>query len=161
MGGTVQVQRAARNHDAAVAHAGHDVLALHVVGEGDGGLAGVGLGFGADGQLAVQHDPLGGEFHVGVVREGELAVDRHAAQRRRIDVEDHVLVLGDGDLVTRGRHLVVGPGGRIRPSGRLGWRSCVLGLDDSEYAAEQDCRNQRCKKDRARSCTHGDYPSIF
>src|SRR5919107_1283992 len=81
-----------------------------------------------------------------------------AAQRRRIDVEDHVLVLGDGDLVTRGRHLVVGPGGRIRPFGRLGWRSCVLGLDDSEYAAEQDCRNQRCKKDRSRSCTHGDYP---
>ena len=25
-----------------------DVFALHVVGEGDGGLAGVGLGFGAD-----------------------------------------------------------------------------------------------------------------
>jgi hypothetical protein len=50
----MQVERAARNHDAAVAHAGHDVLALHVVGEGDGGLAGVWLGFGADGQLGVQ-----------------------------------------------------------------------------------------------------------
>ncbi len=76
---TVQVERAARDHDAAVAHAGHDVLALHVVGEGDGGLAGVGLGFGADRQLAVQHDPLGGQFQVRVVGEAELAVDRQTA----------------------------------------------------------------------------------
>ena len=44
----VQVQRAAREHDAAVTHADHDVFALDVVGEGDGRLAGVGLGFGAD-----------------------------------------------------------------------------------------------------------------
>ena len=46
-------------------------------------------------QLAVQHDPLGGELQVGVVREGELAVDRHAAQSRRADVQDHFLVTGD------------------------------------------------------------------
>ena len=31
------------------------------------------------GQLAVQHDPLGGQLEVGVVREAELAVDRQAA----------------------------------------------------------------------------------
>ena len=60
------------------------------------------------------------------------------------------------------RHLLVGPSGRIRPFGRLGcWRSCVLGLDDSEYAAEQDRRNQRCKEHRARSSTHGDNPRDF
>ncbi len=39
-----------------------------VVGEGDGGLARVRAGFAADGQLAVQHDPLGGQLQVGVVR---------------------------------------------------------------------------------------------
>ena len=77
---TVQVQRAAGDHDAAVTHADHDVLALDVVGEGDGRLAGVGPGFGADGQLAVEHDPLGGQLQVGVVGEAELAVDRQAAQ---------------------------------------------------------------------------------
>src|SRR5690606_8369424 len=33
---TVQIQGSARDHDAAVAHAGHHVLTLHVVGEGDG-----------------------------------------------------------------------------------------------------------------------------
>src|SRR6185503_5596731 len=47
------------------------------------------------------------------------------------------------------------PGGRIRPAAG---RASILGLDDSEYAAEQDCRNQRCEKDQTRSCTHGDYP---
>jgi len=39
------------------------------------------------GQLAVQHDPLGGQPEVGVVREGELAVNGQAAQRRRADME--------------------------------------------------------------------------
>ena len=39
------------------------------------------------GELAVQHDPLGGQLEVGVVREGELAVNGQAAQRRRADME--------------------------------------------------------------------------
>src|SRR5690606_6107965 len=64
---TVQVERSAREHDAAVTHAGHDVFALHVVGEGNGGFAVVGSRFTADRQFAVQHDPLGGQLQVGVV----------------------------------------------------------------------------------------------
>ena len=55
----MQVQRAAHEHDPAVnaltrntCCGNTDVFALHVVGEGDGGLAGVRPGFGADGQLA-------------------------------------------------------------------------------------------------------------
>ena len=52
-----------------------------------------GPGFGADLQLPVQHDPLGGQFKVGIVCEAEFAVDGHTAQRRRADVEDHFLVL--------------------------------------------------------------------
>ena len=50
---------------------------------GDGGLARVGLGLGADLQFAVQHDPLGGQLQVGGVGEGELAVDGQATQCRR------------------------------------------------------------------------------
>jgi len=53
-----------------------DVFAFDVVGEGDGGLAGVRGLFRADLQLAVHHDPLGGEFNVFIVREAQLAVDR-------------------------------------------------------------------------------------
>ena len=90
----MQVQGAAREHDAAVAHARsmmsssltllvRVMVALRVWGPG----------FGADLQLAVQHDPLGGQFKVGIVCEGELAVDGQTAQRRRADVEDHFLVL--------------------------------------------------------------------
>ena len=112
---TVQVQGSAREHDAAVTHATHDVFALDVVGEGDGRLARVGAGFAADLQLPVHHDPLGGQFQVGVVREAEFAVDRQTAQRRRTDVEHHVLVSSNGDLVACDGHLAVGPGGRIRP----------------------------------------------
>ena len=53
-------------------------------------------------------------------------------------------------------------GGMGRPVRRPGRRcSSFLGLNDSEDADEQECRNQRCKKDRARSRTHGDYPLIF
>ena len=38
-------------------------------------------------ELGVQHDPLDGQLEVGVVREGELAVNGQAAQRRRADME--------------------------------------------------------------------------
>ena len=117
---------------------------LHVVGEGDGGLAGVGLGFGADRQLAVQHDPLGGQLQVGVVREGELAVDGQAAQRRRADVEDHFLVLGDRDLVACGRHLVVRPGGGIGPVRRRRSACATANTPPSRNAGTSDTRrNER------------------
>ena len=75
---TVQVQGSAREHDAAVAHA-HHLFVFDVVGEGDGRLVRERLGFGADLQLAVHHDPLGGQLKVRLVREAELAVD---GQRR-------------------------------------------------------------------------------
>ncbi len=156
---TVQVQRSARDHDPAVTHARHDVFTLDVIGEGDGRLARVGAGFAADGQLPVQHDPLGGQLQVGIVREGELAVDGQTAQRRRTDVEDHFLVPADGDLVACDGHLAVGPGGRIRPVRRLGRRrSGILSLSDSEHAAEQECRNERYKKDRAIPFAHDINP---
>ena len=41
-----------------------DVFVFDVVGEGDGCFARVGSGFGANLQLPVQHDPLGGQFNV-------------------------------------------------------------------------------------------------
>jgi hypothetical protein len=146
----VQVQCAAGEHDAAVTHAGHDVFTLDVVGEGDGRLAGMGAGFAADGQLAVQHDPFGGQLQVGVVREGELAVDGQAAQWRRADVQHHVLVLADDDLVTGGRHFLVRPGGWIGPVRRPdGLRPDFLGCQDSDYADHEESRNERHRKERA------------
>src|SRR4029077_11186266 len=101
---TVQVQGAAHEHDAAVTAVGRstragDVFVFDVVGEGNGRLACMGPGFGADFQFPVHHDPLGGQFEVGIVGETEFAVDRQAGQRRRTDVEDDVLVPGNGDLV--------------------------------------------------------------
>src|SRR5690606_13784069 len=114
-GGTVQVQCAAGDHDAAVTHAGHDLLALDVVGEGDRRLARVRAGGRADLQLAVQHDPLGRQLQVGVVGEAELADDGKAAKGGRADVQHHVHVLADDDLVTCGWHRLVRPGGWIGP----------------------------------------------
>ncbi len=63
----VQVQGSARDHDPAIPHARHDVFALDVIGEGDGRLARVGAPFAANGQLPVQHDPLGGQLEVRIV----------------------------------------------------------------------------------------------
>ena len=90
---TVQVQGSAHEHDPAVTaviRSTHstDIFVFDVVGEGNGRLARMGPGFGADFQFPVQHDPLGGQFKVGVVGEAEFAVDRQTAQRRRTDVED-------------------------------------------------------------------------
>src|SRR5690606_8091925 len=148
-------QRAARDHDAAIAHAGHHVLALYVIREGDRGVACVRPVCGADLELAVQHDPLGGQLEVGVVREDELAVDREPCKRRRADVEDHFLVPGDDDLFAFRRHLAVRPGAGIGPSQRTGRRrSGILSLRDREDAAEQHCRNERTKKERATLLAH-------
>src|SRR4029077_15272499 len=112
------------------------IFVFDVVGEGDCRLACMGPGFGADFQFPVQHDPLGGQFKVGIVGEAESAVDRQTAQRRRTDVEEHSLVFCNGDLVASGWYLPVRPGGRIRP-GRLSAcrRSGILSLNDSEDAA--------------------------
>ena len=74
-------------------------------------------------QLPVQHDPLGGQLEVGL-SSAKLSLPSivRPSQRRRADVEDDVLVLGDGDLVACGWHLAVRPGGRIGPARRLGRR---------------------------------------
>ena len=114
----VQVQRSARDHDPAIPHA-HQLLILDVVGEGDGRLVRVGLRLGADFQLPVQHDPLGGQFQVGLVREAEFAVDRHTVQRRRTDIQEHFLVSWNIDQLPGNRHLVMRPGGWIRPAPSL------------------------------------------
>ena len=137
----MQVQGSARDHDPAVTHARHHVFTLDVIGEGDGRLVRVGARFAADGQLPVQHDPLGGQLQVGIVCEGELAVDGQTAQRRRTDVEDHFLVSANGGLVACDRHLVVWPGGRIGPQRLLGrLSSSLLSAYDSKRADEAECR---------------------
>src|SRR6185312_931311 len=134
-----------------------DVFALDVVGEGDGRLARVGFGFRANLQRPVHHDPLGGQLQILVIREAERAVQLEAMQRRRTDVEDNVHVLRNGDHVVLGGHLLVRPGGRIRPAaGRR--RSSTLSLNDSEYADEQDYWQERRKKERAMLRTHGINP---
>ena len=161
---TVQVQGSAHEHDPAVTaviRSTHstDIFVFDVVGEGNCRLACMGPGFGADFQFPVQHDPLGGQFKVVIVGEAEFAVDRQTAQRRRTDVEDHILAFCNGDLVACGWHLSVWPGGRIRPARRPGRRrSGILGLNDSEHAAEQECWKERSKKERAMLLTHGINP---
>src|SRR5687767_7985121 len=115
----------------------------------------MGPGFGADFQFPVQQDPLGGQFKVSVVGKAEFAVDRQTAQRRRTDVEDDFLACWNGDLVACDRYLAVWPGGRIGPVRRPGRRrSSFLGLNDSEYADEQECWKERSKKERAMVLTH-------
>ena len=81
--------------------------------------------FRADLQLAVQHDPLGGQFEVLIVREAQLAVDRQTVQRRRTDIEDDVHVLADGDNGVFGGHLLVGPSG-MDPTSACRWPSKTL-----------------------------------
>ena len=162
---TVQVQGSAHEHDPAVTAVIRSTRAAHVfvfdvVGEGNGRLACMGPGFGADFQFPVQHDPLGGQFEVSIVCEAEFAIDSQTAQRRRTDVEEHILVLCNGDLVASGWYLPVRPGGRIRPA-RLSdcRRSGILSLNDSEHAAEQECWKERSKKERAIFFAHDIPPS--
>ena len=57
----MQVQRSAQDHDAAVTHARHFFI-LDIVGQRDGRLVRMRLGFGADFQLPEQHDPFGGQL---------------------------------------------------------------------------------------------------
>src|SRR5207237_8955524 len=103
------------------------------------------------------HEPHGGQFQILVVREGECAVERDTLERRRTGVEDDVHSLLNGDHVVFGGHLLGRPGGRIRPAaGRR--RSSTLSLNDSEYADEQECWQERSKKERAMFRTHGINP---
>jgi hypothetical protein len=78
---TVQVQGSAHEHDPAVTAVIRSTRSRHifvfdVVGEGNCGLARVGLGFRANLQLAVHHDPLGGQFKIFIICEAQFAVDR-------------------------------------------------------------------------------------
>jgi hypothetical protein len=158
---TVQVQGPAHEHDPAVdavirSTDSTDVFVFDVVGEGNRRPACMGSGFGANRQFPVHHDPLGGQFEVSGVGEAEFAVDRQTAQRRRTDVEYHVLAFFNGDRVACDWYLAAWPGGRIGPVRRPGRRrSGILSLNDSEHAAEQECGNERDKKERAISFGHG------
>ena len=145
----MQVQGSARDHDPAV-------VTRDIVGEGDGRLARVGLGFGADFQFPVHEDRLGGQLDVGFVREAEFAVDSQAAQRRRTDVEEHILAFFNGDRVPCAGHLPVRPGGRIGPELLLDRLRSLFPSrrNDAECTDEEDCWNEQRKKERAILSSH-------
>src|SRR5262249_49472716 len=98
-------------------------------------------------QLPVHHDPLGGQFKILIICKAQFALDSETTQRRRTDVEDHVLAFFNADLVACDWHFAARPGGRIRPARLFDRRrSSILSLNDSGRAAEQECRNERKKK---------------
>ncbi len=74
-------------------------------------------------------------------------------QRGRADVEDHVLVAADRDLVAGDWHLAVRPGVGIGPVRRSG-------LCDRAYA-EQECRNDRHAKERTTLIGHDINPQTL
>src|SRR5690606_30708075 len=111
---TVQVQGPAGDQDPAVSHA-VDVFARDIVGQGDRRIARVRLALVTDLQLPAQQYPLGGELEIRVVGKAELAVDIHAMQRRRTDIEDDVQTRADSDYVTLLGNGPAGPGGWIGP----------------------------------------------
>src|SRR4029078_4851724 len=118
-----------------------DVFVFDVVRESNGRLARVRGLFSTNLQLAVQHDPLGGEFKIFVCREAKLAVDRQAVQRRGIGIENDINTLVNGDKGAVRRHLFVCPGGWITPAspfdGRRNW--LLIRLNNSEYANKNNC----------------------
>src|SRR5690606_13892021 len=65
---------------------------------------------------AAKVDPLGRKADIAIVGKPELAVDGQAAQRRGRDVEHHVHISRDGDLVTRRGYAPVRPGRGIGPA---------------------------------------------
>ena len=121
---TVQVQGSAHEHDPAVTAVistqSTKIFVFDVVGEGNCRLARVGFGFRANLQLPVHHDPLGGQFEIFIIGEAQLAVDRQTVQLRRADIEDNIHVPRNGDNGVFAGHLLVRPGGRIRPALRAG-----------------------------------------
>src|SRR5690606_507348 len=66
-------------------------------------------------QLPAQQNPLGRELEILVVGKAELAVDIHAIQRRRADVEDDVQTRADRNYVTFLRKRPSGPRSWIGP----------------------------------------------
>src|SRR5206468_426963 len=102
------------------------------------------------------------EFKVGIVCEAEFAVDSQTAQRRRTDVEDHVLAFFNSDLVACDWHLAAWPSGRIRPARLPDRRRTLLlsRLNNSKYAYKKKYWNEQCKKQRAICFYHGIDPRI-
>ena len=85
----------------------------------------VGLGFRANLQLPVHHDPLGGQFEVLIVREAQLAVDRRTVQFRRSDIENNIHVLGP--IVTTSSLAGTFLSGQVDASDhRFSWPGCRL-----------------------------------
>src|SRR5690606_31919356 len=111
----VQVQGTAGNHDPAVTHAGHDVFTWHVVREGDGCIARVRVGLGANLQLTGYGDPFGGQFEISLIRKSELAVEVNTVQSRWTDVENDIHALTNGHDVASPWNISTRPGGCIRP----------------------------------------------
>ena len=163
----VQVERAAHQHDAAVAH-GVDVLALDRVGERDRGGAGKRASLAADRQLAAgQVDPLGGQREIALVGEGQLALHDDAAQRGRRNVEHHLDIARDRHRIAFGGNPSAGPCRRIGPAQRAhrcrslvgghGHTGMVLCLDGAG-TQEQRHGKKRNRQKQARLQVHGTYP---
>jgi hypothetical protein len=68
------IQGSAHDHDPAVTHC-FNVFARDVIGQGNARIARVGAGLSTNLQLAVQHDPLGGQFKIFFICEAQFAVD--------------------------------------------------------------------------------------
>src|SRR5690606_11758349 len=97
-------------------------------------------------------------LEVCIVREAELAVDGQTAQRGRADVEHHLLVSCNDDLLACDGHLAVWPASRIRPerlADRL--RSSFLG---SKYADHEERRKERSREKGAMLSAHEIDPRI-
>jgi hypothetical protein len=136
VGVLVQVQRATGNQYPAITHAGHRIFARIVVGERDRRVGGVRACFGADFELTMQHDPLGGQLEVAIIRKAELALDIDAIQSRRADVEHDVHACTDRDDVTRPWNGPAGPGGCSRPVA-IADRFLRLGADREKSCGKQ------------------------
>src|SRR5262249_446444 len=118
-------------------HSTH-IFVFDVVSEGNGRLARVGFGFRANLQLPVDHDPLGGQFQIFIVRKAQFAVDRQTAHRRRTDIEDTPHVSAEGARGASGWPLLVGQGGWIGPAPPFaGRRTFLLSPNDGRPAEEQ------------------------
>src|SRR5690606_22853253 len=161
----MQAQRPAGNQDPAVTHA-VDVLVGDVVGQGDRRVARVGLALAADLECPAEQNPLGRELEILVIRKAEPAVDMHAIERRRTDVEDDVHACGDRDDVAFLGHRPAGPRGRIGPqpsldrrrtlplrAGVLVRRGRSLRLGAGAY--RETGWNEQRKEERAIASSHG------
>ena len=97
-----------------------DVFAFDgVVGEGNGCIARVGLGWlpcqSPSSPCTMIHSVVSSE-DLSLSAKLSFAVDRQTVQLRRSDIEDDVHVPADSDKGIFGWHLLVWPSGRIRPA---------------------------------------------